>query len=347
MFYIFHGDDEFRRAEFLQTLKARMGDPAMADLNTTTLDGRTVTLQEITDACNTMPFASDRRLVIVDGLLSRLRASMKASEKKGRADLRTFEEKLLAYVEDSLPPTARLVFLEPGKLDSKAPLAKSPIVKLARKRYPNHVKSFDRPAGYELTRWITQRVQQQGGEIERPAATELAAIAGDDLRHVSQEIDKLVLYARGTGPITVDAVRELVADARETSIFDLVDAVGRRDEKRALGLLHHLLDEGSAPAYLMAMITRQVRILLQVKTLVARGVVQKDVASRLRLHPYVVQKVAGQVRNFSVDQLRRAFERIMEVDLAVKTGRIDAVAGLDLLVVALSRDQVVVLPTER
>lgn len=347
MFYIFHGDDEFRRAEFVRSLKARMGDPAMADLNTITLNGRTATLRDLTDACNAMPFASDRRLVIVDGLLTRLRSRKKGTGQHPTGHLKEFEQALLAYLEGGLPPTARLVFLEPGKLGKKDPLTKSPILKLARSTHPNNIKSFDQPTGAALTQWIVQRVRQVGGEIDRAAATELAAFAGNDLRHVDQEIAKLVLYAGGERTIIVEDVRKLVSDARETSIFDLVDAVGRRKEDLALRLLHRLLDEGSAPTYLLAMITRQVRILLQIKTLLEQRLAQKEIATRIGQHPYVVQKGTGQVQNFTTAQLRRCFPQLFRVDLAIKTGRIDPIIGLDLLIVALSRDQETVLPMKR
>lgn len=347
MFYIFHGDDEFQRAEFVRSLKARMGDPAMADLNTITLNGRTTTLRDLTNACNAMPFASDRRLVIVDGLLTRLRSRKKGTKQQPAGHLKKFEQELLAYLERGLPPTARLLFLEPGKLGNKNPLTRSPILKLARSTYPNNIKSFDQPTGAALTQWIVQRVRQRGGNIDRAAATELAAYAGNDLRHVDQEIAKLVLYAGGERAIVVEDVRQLVSDARETSIFDLVDAVGRRKEDLALRLLHRLLDEGSAPTYLLAMITRQVRILLQIKTLLEQHLAQKDIAARIGQHPYVVQKGIGQAHNFTSVQLRRGFAQLFKVDLAIKTGRIDPIVGLDLLIVALSRDQETVLPVKR
>jgi len=331
MFYIFYGDDEFRRTELMRSLKSRMGDPAMADLNTATLNGQTTTLTEITNACNTLPFAADRRLVIIEGLLTRLQTKKAGARKKSPASAASFGQQLLAYLKAGLPPTTRLVFLEPGNITG------SPILKLAKSRHPNNVKSFTRLTGNELTRWIKSRVKQKHGDIEGMAAAELAAIGGTSLRKLDQEIEKLVLYAGSSRPIAVEDVRQLVSDVREANIFELMDAIGRRREGPALRLLHQLLDEGHPPPRLLMMITRQIRILLQIKVLAKESASQQDIASRLRLHPYVVKKAIGQAKSYTVDQLRIGFANLLETDLAIKTGRVDPFVALDLLVVSLSQ----------
>jgi DNA polymerase-3 subunit delta len=127
-----------------------------------------------------------------------------------------------------------------------------------------------------------------------------------------------------------------VSRARETNIFDLVDCVGRRQTDKALNLLHHLLDDGEAPLYLLAMLARQIRILLQIKDLQAQHLTQQEIARRLSLHPFVVKKGYTQAQNFTMAELESAHRRLVKADWQIKTGQADDVLALDLLVIDLT-----------
>lgn len=340
MFYILHGTEEFGRSEELDSLRAKLaaGDEAMAQLNTTILEGKNLTLGELRHACDTIPFMSDRRLVIVHGLLSWLvqgKGGKRAGASNGEesASRRSFLEELAAYLT-ILPDTARLVFVEETTLN-----ASHPILKLAQEQHKRgfaHIKEFKHPKEWELPNWIQQQARDEGGEISWDASRELAGLAGNDLRLLHQEIEKLLLYADGR-PVTETDVRTLVSRAREASVFDLVDYVGRREVDEALRLLHHLLDEGEPPLRLLAMLARQVRILLQVSELRSNRMTQEQIAKQLKLHPYVVQKGLAQAPNFTLQQLEKAHALLVETDWMIKTGEMEDVLALDMLVVSLAR----------
>lgn len=334
MFYIFHGKDEFSRAEELARLRGKLaeGDPAMAELNTTLLDGGKLSFGELRHACDSIPFMAERRLVIVHGLLARLTASRKSKGKGASAAQKAFLDELAAYLPD-LPPTTRLIFIEEKTVPASHPILK--VAKAEEKKKKGFVKVFNQPKEWALPNWIQKRVQEKGGSVSREAVTMLAALVGNDLRLLDQEIDKLLLYADGQ-QVTTEEVRALVSRARETSIFDLVDCVGRRQTGKALLLLHRLLDDGEAPLYLLAMLARQIRILIQVSELRAQGLNQQEVAKRLKLHPYVVEKGLAQARNFEMPQLEAAHSQLVETDWAIKTGKMEDVLALDTLVVALT-----------
>jgi DNA polymerase-3 subunit delta len=340
VFYIFHGEDEFSRAEELARLRGKLagGDRAMADLNTMVLDGGRVTLGELRHACDSIPFMADRRLVIVQGLLSRLALGRRtrgqqAPEDEEPAWKRTFLNDLGAYLP-ALPPTTRLIFVETQTLRDSHPLLKLARIEGEKKRA--FVKAFKLPKDRNLPGWVRRRVRDKGGGISHDASDLLATLVGRDLRLLDQEIEKLLIYADGR-PVNTDDVRTLVSRARETSIFDLVDSVGRRQTDRALRLLHRLLDDGEAPLYLLAMLARQVRILIQVSELREQGLTQKEIAARLKLHPYVVEKGLAQALNFDTGQLEAAHRRLVETDWSIKTGKTEDVLALDMLVVDLSR----------
>jgi DNA polymerase-3 subunit delta len=112
--------------------------------------------------------------------------------------------------------------------------------------------------------------------------------------------------------------------------------VARRQTGRALQLLHRLLDDGEAPLYLLAMLARQVRILILISELSTQGLNEQEMAKRLKLHPYVVKKGVPQARNFSMAQLEAAHQHLVETDWAIKTGQMEDVLALDTLVVTLT-----------
>jgi DNA polymerase-3 subunit delta len=339
VFYIFHGEDEFGQSEELAGLRNRLAgdDPAMAELNTSTLDGTRLTLGELRHVCDSVPFMSDRRLVIVHGLLSRLAAGRKGRRQKASRDqVSSQDEDLIRELSDylpNLPPFTRLMFVE-----NKTLPASHPILKLAADRAVKDrafVKLFDLPQEHDLPGWIHRRAREKGGSLSAEAARMLALLVGRDPRLLDQEIGKLLLYADGR-PVEPDDIEALVSRARETSIFDLVDAVGQRQTDRALRLLHRLLEDGEPPLYLLTMLARQVRILIQVSELQDQGLTESEIAARLKLHPYVVKKGRVQARNFQMAQLEAAHRRLVETDLSIKTSAVGEVLALDTLVVALS-----------
>ena len=323
MFYVFHGPDELSRTEALNGLKDQMGDPSLADLNTTILDGDSLTLGELQQVCDSLPFMSDRRLVIVHNYLTRLGGG----GRKGGAGKSL--DALVDYLP-TMPDSTRLIFVEKDTL-SKG----HPVLKLAEKDEKGHVHTFGGPGRGELTGWIRQRVESKGATIERPAADALAIAVGDDLRLLDSEIEKLIVYAGDDRPITTDDVDLLVPYAGTANVFAMVDAIGRRDGRTALHLLHKLLDENAAPLYLLSMIVRQFRILIQVKELSAQGLAASTIAKRAGLHPFVAEKAQRQAMNFSMGQLEVIYARLLETDLAIKTGRMEDVLALDTLVAAL------------
>ncbi len=337
MYYILHGEDEFSRTLQLDKMRAKMGDPQFADLNISLLDGRRTSLGELQHACDAVPFLSDKRMVIVEGLLARLEPRRRKGaeeepkeedQEESNADL---VEGLKAYLE-RLPESTRLVFLETKTLSKSNPILKN----AQGKKEIAYVKEFQPPKASALPHWITERAAEKGGAIEDDAARELAAHVGSDLRLLDNEIDKLLVYA-GSAAIRGEDVRALVASVRETNIFELVDAIGDRETTRALRLLHEMLDQNAHPLYLLTMIHRQFRLLMQVKDLTVRGLAHAAIVQKTRQSPFVMEKVEKQAPKFTLPQLEATYARLLETDLAIKSSRSDPIVALDTLVVDLTR----------
>jgi len=326
-FYVFHGTDEFTRAETLADFKRRLGPPDTVDLNTTLLDGKSLSLAELRHACDAIPFLAEKRLVIVEGWLTRL------TRRKGR-ELSTAQKEMLAALADylpRLPQTTRLVFVEEKPLP-----ASHPVLQLAQREKAGYVKRFDPPDDRALPHWIEKHVRKHGGQIEPQATRQLAAVVGANLRLLDQEIGKLVTYTNAERAITKADVDSVVPYAQAAIVFDLVDALGRRDGRTGAQTLHRLLDAGEHPLGLLAMIARQFRLLIQVKELKAEGATPRDVAKKLGVHPFPAGKLYNQATHFTAAQLEAVYRHLLDTDVDIKSGKIEAEVALDLLVAGLA-----------
>jgi DNA polymerase-3 subunit delta len=324
MFYVFDGEDAFSQGEQIASLMSSMGDSTTRDLNTVQLDGRTTTLNELRHHCDTLPFLSDRRLVLVRGLLERL------GQKGNRADSQFLRE-LVDYLP-ALPDTARLFFVE-----SKTLPKRHPVLKLAASIESGHVKTFKMPRGSALARWVRARAKQKEAEIEPQAVQALCTYVGNDLYQLDQEIAKLAAYTNWRRAITVQDVQLLTPHARQASIFDMVDALGQRNGKTASRIYHTLLDAGEHPLALMGMITRQFRLLIHVKELAPQLGTHQAIARQLKQNPYPIKKILAQSRNFTSSQLIHIYHKLLDTDVEIKTGRIEPTLALDTLIADISR----------
>ncbi len=321
-FYVLHGEDEFSRKAEVKNMRARMGDPATAELNTFTFDGRNATIADILAAASAMPFLSDKRLIIVDGLLAWL--ARKGAPKSAKADLET----LLAALP-ALPDTARLVFVESDTLNES-----HQILKLIKQEPRGFAKAFNPPGN--PSNWITKQVESYGGKIEPRAAAALAAVVGSDLRAADSECQKLTIYVRGTRAITEADVALLTPYVAEAVIWNMVDALGKRDGKTAATLMRRLLKD-QEPLSLLPMIYRQFRLLIQAREALDQGGDKRDLLKLPDFRSdFVAQKAIEQARNFSMEQLESIYRYLLDTDHGIKTGRVTDDLALDLLVAGLS-----------
>ena len=338
-FYLVHGPDEFAAAEFLDELKAKLGDPAMAGLNTTVFDGRAVTLPEVRAICDTLPFLSPRRLVIVEGWVTRLLARAESAEGEDEDEAEPAEAKrptggaavvkeLAAYLPN-LPESTALILVEPRELPKT-----NLVLKAATGAAWAFVKPCPLPTDKELVDWIRKRAKKAGGEFTRDAAQSLAEVEHDP-RGLDNEIEKLLTYVDRARPVELDDVQTLTPAGGEAVIWDLVDAIGQRRGPQAMRELHRLIATAE-PIYILSMIVRQYRLLLQAKEMLLARASEADISKAIGLHPYPTGKICAQARHYELPALERTYRRLLEYDVDIKTGQIEPAAALDTLVGALT-----------
>lgn len=329
MIYLFHGEEEFGKSERIAALRARLGD--LAEMNAVTLDGRTLSRDAFLHHVDVPPFLGDFRLVVVEGLLTRL-------EKKNPDGRQSEAAKaFLAWLADylpTMPETTLLVLTENKKISARNPVLKA-VQRLGER---GEVRLFETPKlkRGELASWVADHARKKGIPLASGVAESLALFIGPNLRVIDSELEKLALYA-GDRPITQKDLRLLCPYAKEASIFDMVDALGGRRTSAAFRLLAQMRRQGAHPLYLLTMIVRQYRILIQVKDYMSQGMRLQEIASALHLHPYPTEKAMRQARGYAPDLLEHIYDRLLETDVAIKTGRLDANLALDMLIVELAR----------
>jgi DNA polymerase-3 subunit delta len=151
---------------------------------------------------------------------------------------------------------------------------------------------------------------------------------------LDQELDKLIAHVNYQGGVSLAVVRNLVSVTQAPLVFALVDAMGLRQGDKALRHLHELLEGGAAPLYLLSMIERQFRILLQVRALMAQGQTGPRIQKALGIgHAFIVEKSMRQAQRFSQDRLEFIHRHLADVEYSIKSGASSEVLALDLLVV--------------
>jgi len=328
LLYILNGEDDFSIRQVLGEIKKRVGDSTVLEANTTLLDGQRVTVDQLRNACETVPFLAEKRLVIVEGLLGRFEPKGRSVSKKGKGANQSDERKAIAACVSQVPAFTMLVLVD-GKIGGQNLLLKELAARAEVRTFPL-LRDTRR-----LQQWIQQRVREVGGNISAGAVDLLARFVGSNLWIMTTEIDKLVMFARGRSIEEAD-VRAVVSYAQEASVFAMVDAILESRGGVAEKLLQQLMQQGATPAYLLVMLSRQVRILVQVKELRKQRITSKEIQNKLGLSSeFVIRKALEQVGNYSLTRLKEVYHQLLQTDLAIKTGKYDGELALNILLAEL------------
>lgn len=327
MLYVLHGPDQFRVREELARIRRDLDTDGNLAQNTQRLEGRGLTTGDLRGACQTASFFAETRLVIVDGLLARLGGRGRRGRARARsADAGTTEADQFLEILTNLPETTTVVLLEES----------APNGLLEELGTHGTVKQFAVLRGEQLRGWAAERVRSLGATFAAGALDRLVSLVdGNHLGELASEIDKLVTYA-GERPVEVGDVDELVSGAILYQTWDLTDAVieGRTDG--ALGVLRRMSAKEQPPQLLTYMLVRQYRQLLLAQSLLREGMSAQQIGTQLGLQGYPLRKIIDQASRYPADRLEAAYRRLLENDVAVKTGVLDADAALEMLVVSLA-----------
>ncbi|MFH1032721.1 MAG: DNA polymerase III subunit delta [Chloroflexota bacterium] len=329
MLYILSGQDDFSLARTLDEIKKSLDAPGTLTVNTTTLDSR-VTLDNLRNVCSAAPFLGGKRLVIIEGLLERFQPGEKSGRKKtAQPTTQPDESKSFGNCLTNLPDST-IVVLTDGEIKnhSSNPLFRELSPKAT-------VKLFPLLKGTQLRQRVQERIVKEGVNISSQAVDLLIRRVGSDLWAMSGEINKLITFTSGRR-IEEDDVKKVVSNVQHNDIFDLVDAIIEFKVNTAQQVLEELLHKGAAPTYVLSMITRQAEFIVRAKALKKQGKSDIEIQGKLGLtHWFAVRKTLDQAAKYTLPRLREVYHRLLDTDIAIKTGRYDDELALNILVAEL------------
>jgi DNA polymerase-3 subunit delta len=312
MIYFLYGPDSYRLREKVQELIAKYGQGFSVEK----IKASELSWEELSRkfASNTL-FAS-KKFLVVSGVLN----------KEFRA-----KEELLNFLKEMNFPADEYLVLEEAEADKRTVLFKF-LAKKADEAY-----EFEILKGAEMESWIYKKIKERNLKMSRAMCEKLAAAVLGDSWLAAHELDKLKAYA-GEQEITGQMIEDLVSAKFSDRIFELTDALGRKDKKTALRLLENQLGGEDSEIRLLAMIIRQFRIMIQIKSLMASSSGREDkfaLARLLGLHHYAVEKTMPLVAQYSFEELKKIYGKLVEIDLKMKSSSVPKAALLNKLVVEL------------
>lgn len=333
MLYILLGEDDFSLTRSLEEIKRGIGDQSLLAANTTTLNGQQVALNQLRIVCETVPFLAEKRLVIIHGLLGRFDPEGKPRRRKKVAQLTEKEPEYRSFADclSRIPDCTVLVLID-GKIKGGNPLFKqlSPRAE---------VRSFPMLKEDRLRQWIRRGVAEQDASISPEAVDLLAKLVGGNLWIMTNEISKLALFTSGRC-IEVEDIKAIVSSAQEASVFAMVDAILDFKAGVAEQLLEQLLERGASPAYLLVMLSRQVRMIVRARELRRHRKPEVEIQDRLGLtSEFALRKTLDQAQRYPLERLREVYNKLLETDLSIKTGKYEGGLALNLLIAELCQQR--------
>ncbi len=312
--YLLYGEERYLRRQYRDRLKGALcqeGDT----MNVHFYEGKDVNVGEVIDLAETLPFFADRRVIFVEnsGLF-----------KSGG-------EKMAEYL--SAPnDTTFFVFTE-SEVDKRSKLYKTV-------QSGGCVVEFAAQDENTLKRWIAGALKKEGKLITESTVNLFQQKTGTDMDNIHMELEKLICYCMERDVVDASDVEAVCTNRISNHIFDMINAIADRQLQNALKLYYDLLALKEPPMRILFLIARQCNMLLQVKEMKAKGFDNKAMGSKIGLPPFVVGKYVTQAGRFRMADLREAVKKCVEAEEAVKTGRMNDVMSVEILIMS-------VFPAER
>ena len=304
-FYLLFGEEEFLKQSYKKRLRqAVAGDDTM---NYNYFEGKGLDVRELISLANTMPFFSDRRLILVEDS-----GCFKAAS-----------DELVEALPD-IPDTTCMVFVE-SAVDKRNRLYK-------KVKELGSAVELKRQSASQLAVWAGRILAQNGRKITSSDMNLFLERTGDDMETIRTELEKLISYTMGQEIVAREDIEAVTTVQVTNKIFDMVAAIVAGKTKTAMDRYEDLLTLKEPPMRILFLIARQFNQILLVKEMMASGNDKSAIASKLKIPPFAAAKLMPQARNFTKEQLAGCVEACVEAEEAVKTGRLGDRRAVELLI---------------
>ncbi len=308
--YLLYGDETYLKNQYKNRLKNAIlqeGDT----MNFSLYQGKGISARQIIDQAETLPFFAARRLILI--------------EQSGFFKNACPE---LAEYLPSLPEETILVFVE-DEVDKRSKMFKAV-------KQKGRIAELGRQDGRTLQSWILGMLKREHKNITGDALRLFLEMAGDDMEHIVNELEKLLCFTYGKDAIEVPDVQEICTVTTESRIFDMIRALAEKRQKEALNLYYDLLSLKEPPMRILFLIARQFNQMLQLKDLKEQGLDSGTAASRAGLAPFIAKRSLAQAERFEKKELLQAVQDCVSAEEAVKTGRLGDRLAVEMLIVKYS-----------
>lgn len=306
-FYLLIGSEGYLKKQYRDKLVDSMvnSDDTM---NYYYAEGNNPDLNNIYELGETLPFFAERRVIVMEntGLL------------KKASDVNEHFEKF--------PDTTYVIMVE-EKVDKRNGLYKW----FGKHGY---VSEMDKPDEKMLVSWVKKLCAEANKTIDDATIYYMIQHMGMEMYLLKNELEKLFSYCCNQTHITLEDMKAVCIDEAEDKVFDMLDAIGNRNQKKALQLYRDLLELRKPAMQILALLIRHFNILMQVSGLTGKD--NKTIASLAGVAPYFVKSYAKQAEAYTFEQLKSMLEQCQKTDYEVKTGKIKDVVGVELLIVKFS-----------
>lgn len=350
MIIFLYGQDNFRSRLKLNELKdkyLREVDKLGSGLKV--INGAKASFADIAAAVSPSSLLSKKRLIIIEDIF--INKDKLIFEKLSEYFKNKQSDDNIIIVWESNIKTKKFLPAPSGKnalvpllLDSSGqakPLLKKPAELFKFLSAQKYSYNFNLLSNIESANWVKKQTALRGGKISAKAAELLVGLVGSDGWQVNNELAKLLSYktagklTQSGSEIETEDVKNLVRGNFSENIFALTDALSVKNKSLAVKLLDEQIEAGLSDGYLLNMFVRQFRILLQIKQALESGLSQRQIAGKLKLHPFVAQKGVEQARHFTLFILKNILSRLAKIDYEVKSGQGDYLTGLNMLIAGL------------
>lgn len=308
--YLLYGDEDYLKLQYKNKLLRALvteGDT----MNFSRFEGKEAQVPALIDLAETMPFFAEHRVILVE-------------------DSGFFKNAApqLAEYFPGMPESTCMIFVE-KEVDKRSKTYKA-LKDIGR------MVEFKTPDEKMLTRWVLTVLQKNGKKLTQPTMQLFLEKAGNSMGNIDRELEKLICYVGDREIIQMDDVEEICTGQTENRIFDMIHMMAEKRQKEALELYYDLLALKEPPMRILFLLVRQFNILLQVKTMVAAGMEQNQIADRAGLRSFTIRRYRSEAGHFTVQKLKEALRDCARAEEDVKTGRLDDRLSVELILVKYS-----------
>jgi DNA polymerase-3 subunit delta len=309
--YLILGPEHYQCRKAVELLKSALLTPEALAFDYSEFTAGDVQVDEIIEAGKTFPMISSRKTVLVNQV----------------EQFKDSEQDLLLESIGSLSRRTTLILVA-EELDHRRRFYRT-------LRDEVCVVEFAKLKGIALERWSDAYVRKQGYRISSAAIKKVVDLAGSDLQSLAMELDKLLLYAGTQQNVPDAAVDDLVRGSRQQSVFELIDAVARRDRSGALRSLANVLSMGEHPLVIVSMMARHCRQVMIAQEYLLQGSPAREIGSAAQIPPFMLDQFIRQARSADSASIKKMFVRLAEIDRLLKSSSADGRMLLEGLICAL------------